>query len=218
MTKPTNLAAVAAPVLPIEPEGVDANHPQLPGLARTSPPVAIALPVPNAPKVTVRALARAMRVAEFWSLALFPEAEAPAVERQAPARRQRRTYAEKWEQRWLLPELAPKRHLALAMPTPGFTCLSEAKGCVHEHCRHNLGATHTFRGAQFTCSIDVANAFPHGLPPVFVARLAGLPEGYVQSAEKTVARRHGPAMAKLWSERYDHLPKKRSKAVKRIWF
>ena len=223
MTKSKNLAAVAAPVLPVEPEGLDAHHPQLPGLARTAPPqVAIALPVPNAPKVTAKALARAMRSAEFWSHALFSETEAPVVERAAPARRPRRTYAERWEQRWLLPELAPKRHLALVgpdpLPLPGYACLVQAKGCMATSCRHHLGETRQHRGVSFTCAVDVANAYPHGLPPVFVARLTGLPEGYVQSAEKTVARRHGPTMAKLWTERYDHLPKKRSKAVKRIWF
>lgn len=63
-------------------------------------------------------------------------------------------------------------------------CLVQHDGCPATTCRHRLDAVATFRGRRFGCSLAVAHAYPHGLPPQHVARLLGMDEeGEVQRVE-----------------------------------
>lgn len=63
-------------------------------------------------------------------------------------------------------------------------CLVQHDGCPATTCRHRFDEVATFRGRRFGCSLAVARAYPHGLPPQYVARLLGMDEeGEVQRVE-----------------------------------
>lgn len=77
---------------------------------------------------------------------------------------------------------------ALPIDVDGFAdsrgrCVLWQAECKDSLCRHHLGAIREFRGRAFGCAIAVANAYPHGLPPQAVARLAGLTDSMVQRVE-----------------------------------
>jgi hypothetical protein len=65
----------------------------------------------------------------------------------------------------------------------GGRCLVQQDACEAEECRHHLGGLREFHGRVYGCALAVADAYPQGLAPVYVARLLGLPEGDVQRTE-----------------------------------
>lgn len=65
----------------------------------------------------------------------------------------------------------------------GGRCLLQQDICEADECRHHLGGLREFNRRVYGCALAVASDYPHGLAPVFVARLLGLPEGDVQRAE-----------------------------------
>ncbi len=74
---------------------------------------------------------------------------------------------------------------SLSLVTPTVNCLDQARTCAVVGCRHHLGAARPGpEGHLFRCALDVARSYPHGLPPVQVAALMGLPESDVQRAER----------------------------------
>ena len=88
--------------------------------------------------------------------------------------------------------------MSLDLPTKGAPdllaatrrlCLAQADECAERDCRYALPGVE-FQGVKFFCAIEVAMAYPHGLPPVHVARLMGESESDVQRIERTAADRH----------------------------
>lgn len=73
-----------------------------------------------------------------------------------------------------------RRRLTLVRYEPTAECLSEALYCAAVPCRYHLGTS----GLTFRCAIDVANRYPHGLPPSIVADLLGITESEAQRAER----------------------------------
>lgn len=73
-----------------------------------------------------------------------------------------------------------RRRLTLVRYEPSTECLSEALFCEAVPCRYHLGTS----GLTFRCAIDVANRYPHGLPPSIVADLLGITESEAQRAER----------------------------------
>ena len=73
-----------------------------------------------------------------------------------------------------------RRRLALVRYEPTTECLSDALFCAAVPCRYHLGTS----GLTFRCAIDVANRYPHGLPPSIVADLLGITESEAQRAER----------------------------------
>lgn len=95
-------------------------------------------------------------------------------------------------------EAPPRRRLALVNATPTPWCVEAlAPVCGLTGCRLHLGREVRFKGAAYRCGAQVANAFPRGLPPVFVARLMGEPEGEVQRLERGVLAKHRAAFLGL---------------------
>lgn len=141
-------------------------------------------PLPDAPRprrlVAVRTIELPLRPPPPpGQLCLFadepPVVRAPVVDVPPPAPASRRVR---------LPVLQAR----LPLRINGFAesrgaCQIEQSICEREECDHHLGATRAFKGRPFACAIAVANAYPHGLPPVHVARLLGLDEGLVQRVE-----------------------------------
>jgi hypothetical protein len=98
-----------------------------------------------------------------------------------------------------------KHHLPVVQPdlhaATGGVCLVQQDECSEEDCRHHLGAVREHLGEKWGCALAVATAFSaHGLAPVHVARLLGLPEGEVQEAEHRALRWLRLEVARLAAE------------------
>jgi hypothetical protein len=124
----------------------------------------------------------------------------PAIPAPAPTRRRRLPPREQMA----LPFVRTLTlHPDMLRATRGL-CLAQQDECEESDCRHHLGAVRDLDGQRYGCAVAVAIGLPHGLAPVYVARLLGVTESEVQQIERRAAPKLRLALQHLANEEHEH--------------